>query len=140
MNNINTAAVWPKPYLTVSHYNVKLRELDRFRDCGYKIVPSVFLVWSPRRADGFCFQFEVSLKIQVFIHIRMTMHAWYRRSLVRGKITDKLGGWIGKLRLAELIVKLSELERNVYWCMEWRLKCLTGSYGSQGHNTSLLRR
>ena len=28
--------------------------------------------------------------------------------------TDRLDGWTGKLRLAELITKLSEFERNIY--------------------------
>jgi len=41
----------------------------------------------------------------------------------------------GKLRLAELITKLSEFERNVYWRMGWRLKCHTGRHGPQGHKT-----
>ena len=68
------------------------------------------------------------------------MHARYRWSLVRDKITDMLGGWIGKLRLAELIVKLLQFERNIYWRMGWRLKCLTGSYGPKGRKTSLVRR
>jgi len=68
------------------------------------------------------------------------MHARYRWSLVRDKITDILGDWIGKLRLAELIVKLLEFERNVHWRMGWRLKCLTGSYGPKGRKTSLVRR
>ena len=87
-----------------------------------------------------CLRFEVSLKIRIYIHICKKMHAWYWWSLVRDKITDMLGGRIGKLRLAELIVKLLEFERNVYWRMGWRLKCLTGSYGPQGRKTSQVRR
>jgi len=87
------------------------------------------------------FRLEVSLQIRVctLVHICKKMHAWYRRSLVRDKITDVLGGWIGKLRLAEFIVKLSEFERNVYWRMGWMLKCLTGSCGTKGRKTSLVR-
>jgi len=48
--------------------------------------------------------------------------------LVRDQITDIPGGEIGKLRLAELITKLLQFERNVYRCVGWRLKCHTGRY------------
>jgi len=38
--------------------------------------------------------------------------------LFRDKITDMVGGYTGKLCLAELITKLLEFERNVYWHMD----------------------
>ena len=37
-----------------------------------------------------------------------------------------------KICLAELITKLLELGRNLYWCTGRRLKCHTGRYGSLG--------
>jgi hypothetical protein len=44
-----------------------------------------------------------------------------RLSLFREQITDLLGVYIGKFCLAELIVKLVELEQNVHRRMGWRL-------------------
>jgi len=35
--------------------------------------------------------------------------------------------------VAELIKKLLELERTLYWCTGRRLKCHTGRYGSLCH-------
>jgi len=66
-------------------------------------------------------------------------HTCYRWFLVRDQITVILGGLICKLRLVELIIKLLEFERNLYWHMGWRLKCHTGRFGPQGHKTSRIR-
>ena len=45
---------------------------------------------------------------------------------------DMLDGWLGKIRLAELISKLPEFERNMYWRTGRRLTCRAGRCGTIG--------